>query len=80
MDPQAESNAPLSGVRVVTSTRGYDVAVHAYVGTTREQLQTAGDLALEEWLRLHALLKQRIAEANQQGVDSFAAELKRRSA
>jgi hypothetical protein len=70
----------LSGVKVSTSTRGFDVAVHAYVGCSPSALRDAGDLAMDEYARVTLVLKAKLAEANNQGAAAFAAEVQRRSA
>lgn len=59
----ASDVGPQSGVRVATSTRGYDIAVHAYVGCSREALEAAGDLAMDEYVRVFLGMKQRIEDA-----------------
>lgn len=52
-----------SGVRVSTSTRGFDIAVHAYVGCTREQMEAAGDVAMQEYMRVFSHMKETIEGA-----------------
>jgi hypothetical protein len=49
-----------SGVRVATSTRGFDISVHAYVGCSREQMEAAGDLAMDEYMRVFMEMKRRV--------------------
>ena len=60
--------APLSGVRVATSTRGYDISVHAYVGCTPEALRAAGNLAVDEYLRVFLDMKHRIEAALREAI------------
>lgn len=60
--------APLSGVRVATSTRGYDISVHAYVGCAPEALREAGDLAVSEYIRVFLEMKHRIEAALHEAV------------
>ena len=63
LDPAASDSAPLSGVRVATSTRGYDISVHAYVGCSQDALTTAGNLAMDEYIRVFLEMKHRIEAA-----------------
>jgi hypothetical protein len=51
-----------SSVRVATSTRGYDISVHVYVGTPPLALSEAGDLAIDEYLRIFSEMKARIEQ------------------
>lgn len=50
----------LSSVRVATSTRGYDISVYVQIGCTPEVLREAGDLAIDEYMRVFDALKRRI--------------------
>jgi hypothetical protein len=63
MTEGAIERTAVSSVRVATSTRGYDISVHAYVGCGPEALREAGDLAIDEYLRVFREMKQRIEGA-----------------
>ena len=67
-DASAVDSATLSGVRVATSTRGYDISVHAYVGCTQDALQVAGNLAVDEYIRVFLEMKHRIEAALKEAV------------
>jgi hypothetical protein len=66
-----EVRVNVSGVRIVTSTRGYDISVHVLVGCTQKQLEQVGDLAMDEYMRMFQGMKARI-EAALAGVDGAA--------
>jgi hypothetical protein len=51
------SQAQQSSVEVKTSTRGYDIAVKAYVGSP---IQSAGDEAVNEYIRVRDEIEQRL--------------------
>jgi hypothetical protein len=48
---------PQSSVEIKTSTRGYDISVKAYVNSP---VREAGDAAMDEFVRVHAELSQRL--------------------
>jgi len=58
------NEASASSVQVATSTRGQDITTKAYAGSP---IREAGDMALEEWLRVRAELERRL-------MDGFQAE------
>lgn len=55
----AQASEASSSVQIATSTRGYDVTVKAYVGSN---VRSAGDQAMDEWLRVHAEIGRRLMD------------------
>lgn len=60
---------PRSKVEIKTSTRGADVTVTVYIGTTQDDLQLAGNMAVAEYRRVVQelaldIMKAFVAEAN----------------
>ncbi len=70
MSEQFPSAEQRSKVQVNTSTRGADVTVTVYVGTSHTELSEAGDLALAEYRRV-------MRELSDKTMAAFAAEANR---
>lgn len=70
MSEQFPSAEQRSKVQVNTSTRGADVTVTVYTGTTQGELREAGDLALAEYRRV-------MRELSDKTMAAFAAEANR---